>query len=86
MTNIAGPPCPPNKDPGSLSEEDAIGVGRTCVCAPFAGCVGRIENGDETLLLAALDLRMLQDARDIYRVRHDLRNAWSAEQANVNSK
>lgn len=86
MTNIAGPPYPPNKDPNSLSEEDAIGVGRTCVCAPFAGCVGRIESGDETLLLAALDLRILQDARDIYRVRHDLRNAWSAEQANIISK
>jgi predicted amidohydrolase len=83
MTNIAGPPYPPDKHPDSLSEEDAIGVGRTCICAPFSGCVGRVESGDEALLLAALDLRVLQDARDIYRVRYDLRNAWSAEQANV---
>lgn len=85
MTNIAGPPFPLDRDSNALSEEDAIGVGRSCICAPFAGCLGRVEGGEETLLLAAIDLRILQDARDIYRVRYDLRNAWSAGQSNQDS-
>lgn len=72
MTNIAGPTFPSNTPTTSLSEADAIGVGRTCICAPFAGCLGRLEHAKESLLLACVDLRVLQDARSVYRQRHDL--------------
>ena len=77
MANIAGPPFPPNKSAAELCEDDAIGVGRTCICAPFVGCAGRVEDASETLLLACIDLRVLQDARDVYRQRTDLYTAWT---------
>jgi predicted amidohydrolase len=83
MTNIAGPAVPKGTAVEDLTEADAIGVGRTCVCAPFAGCVERITDGEEGLLLSSVDLRMIQDARDIYRCRFDLRQAWCAEAKNA---
>lgn len=77
MSNIAGPPFPKNdKEIESLDESAAIGVGRSCVCAPFVGNIGRLEHGQEALLLACVDLRTLYDAREIYRQRYDLCRAW----------
>jgi len=70
MTNVAGPSWP--KDDSQLSADSAIGVGRSNVCAPFLGSIGKAEDARETLLLAQVDTRVLQDAREVYRVREDL--------------
>ncbi|UZJ57365.1 hypothetical protein CBS101457_006685 [Exobasidium rhododendri] len=74
MTNVAGP-LTSSKSPQEWTEDDAIAVGRTSVCAPFVGCVGRIESGNEKLLLSCVDLRVLEDARSIYRCRQDIKQA-----------
>lgn len=80
MSNIAGPPFPAKtEDIERLDDSSAIGVGRTCVCSPFVGCAGRLEHGGEALLLACIDTRVLQDARDVYKQRQDLYTAWSKE-------
>jgi hypothetical protein len=74
MTNVAGPTTS-NLPPHEWSEDDAIAVGRSCVCAPFVNCVGKVESGDETLLLSCIDLRVLEDARQVYRCREDIKQA-----------
>jgi len=74
MTNVAGPTLS-SKAPQDWTEDDAIAVGRTCICAPFVGCVGRVEDGDERLLLSTIDLRVLDDARRVYRCRDDIKEA-----------
>lgn len=79
MTNVAGPTTS-SKSTQDWTEDDAIAVGRTCVCAPFVGCVGKVESGDENLLLSAVDLRVLEDARSVYRCRQDIKKALCDEQ------
>lgn len=79
MTNVAGR-APPTDDEGAWlawdkdgkGNDDPWAVGRTCVCAPFLGCVQRLEGTDEALLLANVDLRSLEEARQVYRCRYDL--------------
>ncbi|KAK0544015.1 hypothetical protein OC846_005659 [Tilletia horrida] len=80
MCNIAGPHWP-NQDPSSVqldgenitdADIPVVGVGHSSVHAPFLGCLGKVEDGDEALLLAEIDTKVLVDARDVYRVRHDL--------------
>jgi predicted amidohydrolase len=78
MTNVAGPTSL-SKPIHEWTEDDAIAVGRSCVCAPFVGCVGKLESGDEGLLLANVDLRVLQDARQVYKCRQDIKKALCAE-------
>lgn len=65
MCNVAGPTS-------QSSPSDPMGVGRSCVTAPFLGCVKRLEHCEEELLLADVDARVLKDARETYRIRHDL--------------
>ncbi|CEH18532.1 hypothetical protein CBOM_05261 [Ceraceosorus bombacis] len=60
-------------------QEEPIGVGRSQVCAPFLGRVAVVNDEKETLLLAALDLRVLDDARDVYKIREDLGKATVAQ-------
>lgn len=74
MTNVAGPTTS-EKPVSQWTEDDAIAVGRSCVCAPFVGCVGRLEEGKEGLLLSCVDLRSLEDARQVYRCRQDIKEA-----------
>lgn len=71
MCNVAGP-TPTSSTPSETDEDPVEGVGRTCVCAPFLGCVQRVEDEKEALLLAAVDLRVLDDARETYKCRVDL--------------
>lgn len=78
MTNVAGKTTLP-KPVHEWTEDDAVAVGRSCVCAPFVGCVGRLDGGDEELLLSAVDLRVLEDAREVYRCRQDIKQALCAE-------
>ncbi|PWN43246.1 carbon-nitrogen hydrolase [Ceraceosorus guamensis] len=59
-------------------QEEPIGVGRSQVCAPFLGRVAVVNDEKEVLLLAALDLRVLDDARDVYKIREDLGKATVA--------
>lgn len=62
MINIAGPPWDHDKhdqmSAKDLAEGDPIGVGRTCIKAPFLGTVGLVEGPEEKLLLGSVDLRM----------------------------
>ncbi|KAE8217970.1 hypothetical protein CF319_g8063 [Tilletia indica] len=83
MCNIAGPNWPNGGDADSFqindntTDEDLpiVGVGHSSVHAPFLGCVGKVEDGNEALLLAEIDTKLLVDARDTYRVRYDLADA-----------
>lgn len=77
MTNVAGN-AGPSSPAHQWSEDDTVAVGRSCVCAPFVGSVGRIEDGQEQLLLACVDLRVLDDAREVYRCRQDIKQAVQA--------
>lgn len=74
MCNVAGPSWPAEAaaagDPSA--EPEAVGVGRTSVSAPFLGSVARVEDEQEALLFAAVDLRVLPDASAVYRCRADL--------------
>ncbi|KAK0536064.1 hypothetical protein OC842_002102 [Tilletia horrida] len=82
MCNIAGPDWPQN-DLNALTLTDTVtdadlpvvGVGHSSVHAPFLGCLGKVEDGKEALLLAEVDTRLLGDARETYRVRYDLVDA-----------
>jgi predicted amidohydrolase len=78
MTNVAGPTSS-SKPVHEWTADDAIAVGRSCVCAPFVGCVGKLESGNEGLLLSCVDLRVLEDARKVYRCRQDIKQALCAE-------
>ncbi|PWN90300.1 carbon-nitrogen hydrolase [Acaromyces ingoldii] len=76
MTNVAGK-APPASQEAWLAWDGDKGdepwaVGRSCVCAPFVGCMQRVEGTDEALLLANVDLRCLDEARQVYRCRYDL--------------
>ncbi|CAD6923355.1 unnamed protein product [Tilletia controversa] len=83
MCNIAGPSWPNGGDPDSFQIQDSttdadvpiVGVGRSSVHAPFLGCIGKVEDGNEALLLAEVDTKVLVDARETYRVRYDLADA-----------
>ncbi len=60
-------------------EDEQLGVGRSAIAAPFLGAIARVEHPGETLLLGSVDMRMLQDARKVYKVREDLlemRGQW----------
>lgn len=76
MCNIAGPEWP--KGATEVTTEEPIGIGRTAVAAPFLGAIGRVEHPGETLLLASVDMTVVQDARDVYRIRHDLQELQSS--------
>lgn len=62
MINISGPPWDHDKhahmSPKDLAEGEPIGVGRTCIKAPFLGTVGLVEGPEEKLLLGSVDLRV----------------------------
>lgn len=75
MTNVAGPPWPKEalENDSALDSDALIGVGHTNVCAPFLGSIAKVKSAEETLLLAQVDTRVLQDARNVYLVRKDLR-------------
>lgn len=60
------------KSAKELAEGEPIGVGRSTVVSPFLGIVGRIEGPEEGLLLASVDLGILKDVREVYRIREDL--------------
>lgn len=76
MINIAGKEWDEqtdgNKDAKDLAEGDPIGVGRTQLVSPFLGTVGRLDGPQEGLLLGSVDLKMLKDVREVYKIRQDL--------------
>lgn len=80
LANISGPPWPDtvvsNADAATyVAQGGFAGVGRSTVAAPFLGRVGLIEHPAEAILLSSVDLSILQDARDVFRSRHDLYTA-----------
>lgn len=62
MINISGPAWDKEKhdkmSAKDLAEGEPIGVGRTCIKAPFLGTVGLVEGPEEKLLLGSVDLRL----------------------------
>lgn len=48
-----------------------IGLGRSRICAPFLNVVAQVEDEREVMLLQSIDLNLLRDAREMYRMRYD---------------
>lgn len=48
-----------------------IGLGRSCVCAPFLNMVQQVPDQREVMMLQTVDLNLLSDAREVYRMRYD---------------
>lgn len=77
MCNIAGPDWPASASASAsnaLPQDLVVGVGRTAVAAPFIGAIERLEHPREALLLAQVDMRVLDDARDVYKMKEDLQD------------
>ncbi|CAO1625775.1 unnamed protein product [Sympodiomycopsis kandeliae] len=55
--------------------KEPVGLGRSTIKSPFLGTVGVVQNPQEKLLLASLNLSLLKDARDVYGIRKDLGSA-----------
>lgn len=51
-----------------------VGLGLSSCNAPLLGCEARVEHANETLLYQSLDLRVLDTARGLFRIGHDLHN------------
>lgn len=86
MCNVSGPSLTPTKieqireglkkqvQEGKADEEletPLIGLGRSCVCAPFLNMVAQVPDERECMLLQSIDLNLLLDAREMYRMRYD---------------
>ncbi|WFD41613.1 hypothetical protein MPSI1_000244 [Malassezia psittaci] len=69
MCNAAGPSRGKPSSPK--------GLGRSSCNAPLLGCSARIEHEHECLLYQTLDMKVLDTAREIFRVRYDMNDAAS---------
>ncbi|SPO32567.1 uncharacterized protein UTRI_04311 [Ustilago trichophora] len=61
-------------DEGLADEEletPLIGLGRSRICAPFLNIVAEVPDQREAMLLQSVDLNLLRDAREMYRMRYD---------------
>ena len=52
-------------------ETPLIGLGRSRICAPFLNVVAQVPDQREVMLLQTVDLNLLRDAREMYRMRYD---------------
>ncbi|CBQ73865.1 conserved hypothetical protein [Sporisorium reilianum SRZ2] len=52
-------------------EMPLIGLGRSRICAPFLNVVAEVPDEREAMLLQSVDLNLLTDAREVYRMRYD---------------
>lgn len=52
-------------------ETPLIGLGRSRICAPFLNVVAEVPDEREAMLLQSVDLNLLTDAREVYRMRYD---------------
>lgn len=52
-------------------ETPLIGLGRSRICAPFLNVVAEVPDEREAMLLQTVDLNLLTDAREVYRMRYD---------------
>lgn len=52
-------------------ETPLIGLGRSRICAPFLNVVAEVPDQREVMLLQSVDLNLLKDAREMYRMRYD---------------
>ncbi|EST09486.1 Carbon-nitrogen hydrolase [Kalmanozyma brasiliensis GHG001] len=52
-------------------ETPLIGLGRSRICAPFLNVVAEVPDEREVMLLQSIDLNVLRDAREMYRMRYD---------------
>lgn len=52
-------------------ETPLIGLGRSRICAPFLNVVAEVPDEREVMLLQSVDLNLLVDAREMYRMRYD---------------
>lgn len=52
-------------------ETPLIGLGRSRICAPFLNVVAEIPDERQAMLLQTVDLNLLIDAREMYRMRYD---------------
>ncbi|TKY84536.1 hypothetical protein EX895_006438 [Sporisorium graminicola] len=52
-------------------ETPLIGLGRSRICAPFLNVVAEVQDEREAMLLQSVDLNLLRDAREVYRMRYD---------------
>ena len=52
-------------------ETPLIGLGRSRICAPFLNVVAEVPDQREVMLLQTVDLNLLRDAREMYRMRYD---------------
>ncbi|GAC93844.1 hydrolase, carbon-nitrogen [Pseudozyma hubeiensis SY62] len=58
-----------------VSDEDLevplVGLGRSRICAPFLNVVAEVPDERQVMLLQSVDLNLLIDAREMYRMRYD---------------
>ncbi|SNX85950.1 uncharacterized protein MEPE_04659 [Melanopsichium pennsylvanicum] len=58
-----------------IADEDLemplIGLGRSRICAPFLNVIAQVPDQREVMLLQSVDLNLLRDARQVYRMRYD---------------
>lgn len=66
-------------------------AGLSCVTMPHQGCLGKVEVGEERMLVSEVDLGVLKIAEENYQIRADMqdedwRSAYKVEKANWGSK
>lgn len=67
MANVGGPPNKPSK----------LYQGDSCVTVPFLGPISKIDGPAEGMIIADLDMQVLEDAEKDYQIRADLaRTDW----------
>ncbi|KAJ9479950.1 Hydrolase, carbon-nitrogen [Pseudozyma hubeiensis] len=86
MCNVSGPTLDADKidevrktlkrqhDEGVSDDElevPLVGLGRSRICAPFLNVVAEVPDERQVMLLQSVDLNLLIDAREMYRMRYD---------------
>lgn len=79
MCNIAGPIFTTDQMQSLIQQIKSnpdtdlplIGLGRSTIAAPFLGIAAQTPDANEALLLQSIDLNVLLDARQVYRMRYD---------------
>ncbi|OZJ03075.1 hypothetical protein BZG36_04607 [Bifiguratus adelaidae] len=61
--------------PGEDPEEVQYGVehllGRSQICVPFKGAIGKCDHDRQAMLIREVDLDLIHDAEDVYKIRRD---------------